>query len=147
MYIWVCGSNVTLGYTDRQTDRQFAIYSRLLKNPSYGWFFGPPFGIFSHSHRVRSVARWDPPHIIRSVKLCLHAQVLACSSILFSDKSITFDFFFFLKYRKGCGHIDMPRHSPVDTDSKYIGFVGLIQPLKSESRICEQTNKQIIFNL
>ena len=39
------------------------------------------FLTFSLTHRGRGVARWDQPHVIQRVKLCLYAKFCACSSI------------------------------------------------------------------
>ena len=46
----------------------------------------------------------------------------ACSSILFSGKSAIYYFFCFafLKYKKGCGHIDMLITFSGDTDLKHV---------------------------
>ena len=76
------------------------------------------------------MARWDAPHVIHRVKLCLHAKFYACSS------------FFLVKYQFVCGHIDLlKKNSPGDTDSKYMGLWVYKQPFKHESQLHGQTDR------
>ena len=64
------------------------------------------------------MARWDPLHVIRRVKLCLHAKFLGCS--FFSLAKVPF-----FDYRCECGHVDMLMIHLVILILNIYGFVGL----------------------
>ena len=63
------------------------------------------------------MARWDPPLAIHGVKLCLYAKVFRPVAQFFYSKVLSFHFF---DMEKGCGHIDVFKTFPGDTDYKYI---------------------------
>ena len=66
------------------------------------------------------MARWDPPHVIPRVKLCLYVKFLACNSILLAKVPILV---VVLDKESGCGPIDLL--SLVTLILNIYGFVGL----------------------
>ena len=77
------------------------------------------FGIFSLTHKEEEV--WPdgthPMLFTESSCVCM-PSFRPVALLFFSGKSIIFVVVFF-QYRKGCGHIDILRHSSGDTDYKY----------------------------
>ena len=65
------------------------------------------------------MAKWDAPHVIHRVKLCLHAKFYACSSFFL----VKYQFWLICLVHKGVWpYRPTQENSPGHTDSKYMGL-------------------------